>query len=201
MVRIDRLMNASDSSAVFPSRESRFPVTFHEGVHPSLILEEELWSHCENRFQRRSGPGGQHRNKTSSGVFLTHRSTGLVAEATERRSQADNRKVAMHRLRLLLATELRSVSVFDKEPLAEIEMGLRLKYEGSSLRIGESNHDRAAVLAVLLNDLHAAGGQPSLVANPWRVSTSAITRLLKSYPEAFAWVNRCRNHHGRKHLK
>jgi protein subunit release factor B len=45
------------------------------------------------------GPGGQHRNKTESGVRLTHPPTELSVTATERRSQLQNRGVALERLR------------------------------------------------------------------------------------------------------
>ena len=47
---------------------------------------------------RATGPGGQHRNKTDSGVRLTHLPTGVVVTATEDRSQHANRKVAWDRL-------------------------------------------------------------------------------------------------------
>jgi protein subunit release factor B len=67
--------------------------------------DEGLARECDETFFVAGGPGGQHRNKTESGVRLAHRATGVVVTATERRSQAMNRGVALERLRAAL-TEL-----------------------------------------------------------------------------------------------
>ncbi|AJE03303.1 peptide chain release factor family protein [Geobacter pickeringii] len=53
-------------------------------------------------FVRGSGPGGQHRNVTETGVRIRHLPTGIVVQATESRSQARNREVALERLRKAL---------------------------------------------------------------------------------------------------
>lgn len=45
-----------------------------------------------------SGPGGQHRNKMSSGVYMVHIPTGLSAPATEHRDQPQNLKAAFRKL-------------------------------------------------------------------------------------------------------
>jgi protein subunit release factor B len=60
-------------------------------------------------FYRGSGPGGQHRNVTDSAVRIRHLPTGIVAQASESRSQAQNREVAMERLRMALEKRERKV--------------------------------------------------------------------------------------------
>jgi ribosome-associated protein len=65
--------------------------------------DAELETECVVEFFIGGGPGGQHRNKTASAVRVKHVPTGVTALATERRSQAQNRSVALERLRDRLA--------------------------------------------------------------------------------------------------
>ena len=60
-------------------------------------------SDIQVEFFRGSGPGGQHRNVTDSAVRIRHLPTGIVVQASERRSQSQNRGLAMERLRKALA--------------------------------------------------------------------------------------------------
>lgn len=47
---------------------------------------------------RGSGPGGQHRNKTSTGARITHPASGAVGEATDSKSHETNRRAAFRRM-------------------------------------------------------------------------------------------------------
>ena len=60
-------------------------------------------------FYRGSGPGGQHRNTTDSALRSRHLPTGIVAQASEHRSQFQNREIAMERLRAALERRERKV--------------------------------------------------------------------------------------------
>src|SRR6186997_862299 len=78
--------------------------------HPATLTPAALLLQCNVRRQRRRGPGGQHRNKVETAVVLVHKATGIRGEASERRSQAQNLAMAVRRLRIKLAIQVRSAA-------------------------------------------------------------------------------------------
>ena len=58
--------------------------------HPAATSTQQLLAECNVRTLRRAGPGGQHRNKVETAVSLRHLPSGVHAEASERRGQAQN---------------------------------------------------------------------------------------------------------------
>lgn len=53
---------------------------------------------CERQTYKGSGPGGQHRNKTETGVRIIHHPSGARAECCETRSQHQNERIAFRRM-------------------------------------------------------------------------------------------------------
>lgn len=93
-------VSTAEATGAVDTDEATLQRTRRQAARRALLLDDEaLRSCCEEEFFLATGPGGQHRNKTESGVRLVHPETGIRVAATERRSQAQNRAVALLRLR------------------------------------------------------------------------------------------------------
>jgi peptide chain release factor len=96
------------------------------GVSHLVPPEERMRSEQDFRVEtmRASGPGGQHVNKTSSAVRVTHVPTGLVATAQEERSQHQNRKLAFARMDMLLQEKDRERGMAAQQTLWDLHNSL-----------------------------------------------------------------------------
>ena len=165
--------------------------------HPATIDPDELLQQCDVRRVRRSGPGGQRRNKVETAVALRHRPTGVEAEASERRSQAENQAIALRRLRLNLALQIRSPHAREGGPSSL----WRSRLQKDRVQVNPSHADFPALLAEALDVVLAEDGNVAEAARRLRCTTSQLIKFLKLEPRALALINRRRQQLGRHPLK
>jgi hypothetical protein len=157
-------------------------------THPAALPPEKLLVECETRRLRRSGPGGQHRNKVETAVALLHKPTGVKAEASERRSQAENHAMAVFRLRLNLALEIRRTLDADYVP-SEL---WRSRVVVGKISISERHDDFPSLLAESLDVIAAQHADISTAAKSLGCTASQLVKFLQREPRAFQLVNRWR---------
>jgi len=161
-------------------------------VHPAALSAEQLLAECALRQLRRSGPGGQHRNKVQTAILLRHRPTDVQAEANERRSQAENRSVALLRLRLNLALEVRCRRGADETPSPLWQSRCR----GARIGVSASHEDFPTLLAEALDVVSACDADVKAAAARLCCTASQLVKLLQRAPRAMALLNRWRREHG-----
>jgi len=160
--------------------------------------DAKLLAECTVETYRASGPGGQHRNKTDSAVRLTHRPTGVVVTATERRSQHENRRRAVARLRKAMAVEVREAHAPEAPPSVLLRQVLE---DPAWPRVSQRSPAYLVAAAEILDHVAAHEGKISEAAERLGVATAAIVKFLSLDRDLWQMANRIRQRAGHKPLR
>ncbi len=164
--------------------------------HPATLEDVELLKQCTVGFGRDSGPGGQHRNRRSTEARLTHEPTGLHGSASERRSQAENRRMALKRLRLTLALRARTKGRF-----RGVTALWETRRQGKQMSINPKHRDFPAILSEALDCINCHRWDVAKSAGALGISMSQLTKLLRHHPAALEQVNQYRQDLGLPRLR
>jgi hypothetical protein len=163
--------------------------------HPASLTSTQLLQQCATRRQRRSGPGGQHRNKVETAVVITHIESGVQGAASERRDQQQNKAVALFRLRVKLALEVRC-------PAGDHASQLwTSRCQSGKIAINPQHEDFPSLLAEVLDQLQTGEGELAAVLERLRVTSSQLVKFLKLEPAGMMQLNDLRAAHDRPPLR
>lgn len=154
-----------------------------------------MLAQCDIKQLRRSGPGGQHRNKAATAIEFTHRPTGVMAEANEQRQQQANHSKALIRLRRRLALEIRC------EPSDEPSDLWRSRCHKQKFAINPNHKDFPVLLAEALDRIYCDDCEVSKSARLMSITTSQLIKFLKLDHDAFELVNHRREKLGKRRLQ
>lgn len=165
-------------------------------MHPVSQNDEALQQQCQVQRTRGSGPGGQHRNKVETAIVVTHRPTGVIGQASEKRSQHANLVEALFRLRLKLAVEIRS------SPLPQSAGNLwQGRIKNRRISINSSHADFPMLLVDALDQIQRLDHDLPAAAAALGISGSQLVKFLKSHPPAWDRIQQTRESRGMRRLK
>lgn len=129
---------------------------------------DELLSACTQKGFQGSGPGGQHRNKTNTGVQLSLRPYNLEIKSCEARSAKENRVHALHRMQMAIALNVR-----EEPPIKEIP------FPGSNGHIQTSNTLFPLFIAHVFDIMATKNGDTKVAAQAFGLTPSALVKILR----------------------
>lgn len=134
--------------------------------------------------------------------FLTHTPTGVRAQASERRSLAENRMVALHRLRIALAVHVRSVSSQQPHAVPFASSALwRSRCVGGRIRCAAEHTDFPSILAEVLDVWNIALGDGKRAAEILQCTATQLARFTARERSAWVAVQALRKQHDRAPLR
>lgn len=166
-------------------------------MHPATLPDSDLLKQASLTRGRSSGPGGQHRNRVQTLVTLHHEPTGVEAHAGERRSPEENKRVAVFRLRLALAVEVRHAV-----PAGDARSDLwKSRVSEGQISCNPSHRDFPSLLAEALDMIEACQLDTHKAAIRLECSHSQLVKFLKDHPPALEHMNKLRESRGLHALK
>lgn len=165
--------------------------------HPASLDQQALLHDCQMRRYRDTGPGGQHRNKVETAVTLCHRPTGLTGTGRARRSQAQNLKTAVFRLRINLAVSVRCPIPSNHQPSAL----WRSRCVAGRVAINPAHSDFPSLLAEAMDVIASTDADLQPAATDLGCSVSQLVKLLRKDRRALGWLNERRQQAGLKPLR
>lgn len=186
---------------------SESPPHSQAGTDYLALDDAALLAQCSSRFHRASGPGGQHRNKVSTACTLRHGPTGVQAQAVDSRSQADNRRNALLRLRMHIACQVRRPVDLQRIAVPDVVAECLFTPRGGPadadkrLQIGRKDHRFWRVGQFLLDLLEACEGRLSEAAGALGITTSNFASVLKEDRHLHAAAGELRKRHGAGPIK
>lgn len=154
------------------------------------LSDVELLAQCRFDRFRVSGPGGQHRNRRDTAVRLVHSPSGIAGQASERRSQAQNRTVALARLRRTIALEVRRPVQLDAYHPPQ---ALQRILPRAPQRIGPRHREFWTGAQHLLDVFEGFDASLADTAAAIGVSTNQLARLLAAEPHLLRAANALRS--------
>ena len=153
--------------------------------HPASLDDDALLGQCTIGKGRSGGPGGQHRNKVETTVFITHKPTGLESHAGERRSAGENRSEAIFRIRLRLAVGVRSIV-----PAGDARSDLwKSRVSKGRIACSPRHRDYPSMLAEAMDMLAACGWNEKTAAVRLECTPTQLIGLVRTHAPALVRVN------------